>query len=214
MTRPNQLSNKHQSSGFTLLEVLVVMMIVSLVSVVLMQGMSLILNLRDNLGDQMFDLDQTVLKRNLVRQPLQGLYADFDDELNIFSGQPTKISGLTIQPLLRRAGRPIPFSMTIEYDESLRSNTLVYREDQDEPLRIATWEGEPAFFRYIGDETGWADAWPPVGLSSAVIANVITEVRAPQLPELIFLNTGSKQELDYAVNIQTRRNRIPRDPVF
>jgi len=202
----------HHASGFTLLEVLVVLMIVSLISVVLMQGMGLMLNLRDNFGDQMVGLDRETVKRNLVRQPLMGLIPDFSEGENVFLGTADALSGLTIQPLLRRAGRSIPFSYSLEYDSAERMNTLLYREDQDPPMTIASWEGERAYFRFIGDTTtGWVESWPP---DQEFPANPgqITEIRPPQIPELIYLVTGSKDEMDYAVPILTRRNRVPRDP--
>ena len=57
--------------GFTLLEVLVVLVITALVSVVLMQGMGLVLGLRDNLGDKLLELDQLSLERNRIILPLE-----------------------------------------------------------------------------------------------------------------------------------------------
>ena len=62
--------------GFTLLEVLVVLVITALVSVVLMQGMGLVLGLRDNLGDKLLELDQLSLERNRIILPLEGLVPD------------------------------------------------------------------------------------------------------------------------------------------
>lgn len=200
--------------GFTLLEVLVMMVIVSLISVVLMQGMGLILNLRDNLGDQMIDLDRAVLKRNLVRQPLQGLVPDFSGGASLFQGRADRVSGLTLQPLLRRPGRTIPFSLILDYDERDQINTLTYREDEDEPILLASWPGTRAQFRFIGDDTGWSKIWPPAQAPVSLTTTVIGDIAAPQLPELVYLATGSAQEQDYAVHILSRRNRIPRDPTF
>lgn len=201
--------------GFTLLEMLVVLVIVSLVSVVLMQGMSLILNLRNNLGDKVLDLDRAALKRSIIRLPLEGLTADFNDGEDVFSGTLKSVSGLTIQPLFRRGGRPIPFALTLEYDDRESLNSLAYREDHGEPVVLATWKGDEANFRYIGDANGWQPIWPPAETPILGVTSVIiTDIRPPQLPELVYLDTHSADEPDYAVAIQSRRNRIPRDPVF
>lgn len=200
--------------GFTLLEVLVVLVIVSLISVVLMQGMGLILNLRDNLGDRMADLERAALQRSVIRLPLEGLVADFNDGESIFTGTAERISGLTIQPLFRRGGRPIPFALTLEYEEGKELNSLYYTEDQDERLLLASWSGKRAYFRYIGDPRGWVPSWPPGDAPVLGLTTIVADVRPPQLPELIFLDTQSELELDYAVAIQGRRNRIPRDPIF
>jgi len=43
---------------------------------------------------------------------------------------------------------------------------------------------------------------------------MIGEIRPPQLPELIYIETNSVQEPDFAVEVLGRRNRIPRDPIF
>jgi len=105
--------------------------------------------------------------------------------------------------------------MTLEYVADKKINTLIYQEDEDEPLVLAEWQGGQARFKYIGDTTGWAEQWPPSEAPIIMGANqMITDIRPPQLPELIFLETGSGDEIDYAVAIQTRRNRVPRDPIF
>jgi general secretion pathway protein J len=198
-------------AGFTILEVLVVLIIVSLISVVLMQGLTLVLNLRNAFGDQMLELDRATVKRNLVQQPLRGLVPDFNDGEDQFVGTAASVSGLTLQPLYRRSGRATPFSLTLEYDESQRTNKLLYRENRNAPLEIAEWPGERAYFRFIGDANGWAEAWPPTDMMQAM-PGVITDIRPPQLPELIYLVTGDTTEIDYAVAIGARRNRVPRDP--
>ncbi len=200
--------------GFTILEILVVLIIASLTSVILMQGLTLILNLRNNYSDVIVDLDQEVVKRNLIRQPLEGLVPDFVDGDTIFSGTSQAIKGLTIQPLLRRPGRPIPFALRLQYDPRDTQNILYYQEDRDEPLVLAQWQGGEARFRYIGDAAGWNAVWPPEEPSNFGSTQIITDVKPPQLPELVYLETQSAQELDVGVSILTRRIRTPRDPMF
>ena len=205
---------KHDEHGFTILEILVVLIIASLTSVILMQGLTLILNLRNNFSDVIVDLDQELVKRNLLRQPLEGLVPDFNDGDSIFSGTAQTIKGLTIQPLLRRPGRPIPFGLRLQYDQGETENTLYYQEDRDAPLVLAKWPGAEAHFRFIGDATGWSETWPPEETGNFGSAQIITDVKPPQLPELVYLETQSAQELDVGVSILTRRIRTPRDPVF
>ncbi len=196
--------------GFTLLEVLVVLVITALVSVVLMQGMGLVLGLRDNLGDKLLELDQLSLERNRIILPLEGLVPDFDDGEDKFKGAESRISGLTIKPLLRREGRPTRFNFNLRYDERTNLNTLVYQEGDDPVITISSWEGGQARFRYIGVDNQWVESWP---LESAPLQlGVITEARPPQLPDLIVLNTQSSDVLDYAVAILARRARQSRDP--
>ncbi len=213
MTASVSSSASASGRGFTLLEVLVVLVITSLISVVLIQGLGTVLNLRNSFGAQMLDLDKVILKRNLVRLPLSGLVGDFNDGANIFAGNETLISGLTLQTLSRRPGRPTPFTLAIEFNEEEKLNALVYRESNDKPMTLVQWTGERARFKFIGDPNGWLKSWPPDSMA-ANSSNMIGEIRPPQLPELIYIETNSVQEPDFAVEVLGRRNRIPRDPIF
>jgi|GEM_PF-1383557 len=205
-------SHRTGERGFTLLEVLVVLMIAALIGVVLMQGLGVVLNLRDNFSGTILDLDRTVVKRNLIRQPLTGVVPDFNDGEQIFAGTPESVSGLTLRPLLRRPGRPTAFSLALTYDPGESLNELTYREERDEPVVLAEWTGPQASFRYMGMQTDWTPVWPPDGPNSFGAGQIITELRPPQLPELVFLDTQSADEPDVAVAMTARRNRIPRDP--
>jgi general secretion pathway protein J len=210
----NTIENMHgrrSAKGFTLLEAIVVMVITSLISVVLIQGLGMVLNLRGTFGDKMVGLDQNLIRRSMVTSPLEGLLGDFDDGEFIFRGNSQQIVGLTLRPLTRRSGRPQPFILEIAYDDSTRMNSLVYREARDQPIILAQWEGDLALFRYIGDDRGWLDQWPD-NAPTFNPGNVITDVRPPQLPELIYLQTNSLTEADFSVVVMGRRNRVPRDP--
>jgi prepilin-type N-terminal cleavage/methylation domain-containing protein len=207
----SKLSHQNpRERGFTLLEVLVVLVITALVSAVLMQGMGLVLGLRDNLGEKLLDLDQLSLERNRVLLPLEGLVPDFDDGDDKFEGVEGRVSGLTLKPLLRREGRPTRFAINLLYDESSNLNTLVYQEGNDPVVTLSSWEGGQARFRYIGVDGEWVESWPQK--SAPIQLGVITEIRPPQLPDLILLDTQSSNVPDFAVAILARRMRMPRDP--
>jgi general secretion pathway protein J len=200
------------STGFTLLEVLVVLTIASLISLVLMQGLGMVLNLRNSFGGQILDIDREVVKRNLMRQPLDGLVPDFEDGASIFSGEPARVSGLTTTPLLRRNGRPTPFALTLAFDPASSSNSLSYQEIEDEPITLSEWVGPEAKFKFLGIQTGWVEAWPPGQPQVFGVSQIITDIRPPQLPEMVYLDTQGLAEPPLAVAVTARRNRLPRDP--
>src|SRR3954471_16161054 len=104
-----------QSSGFTLLETLVVLVITSLISVVLVQGFGLILAARTSVQTKLVDVDQAVLQRNLFLEPLRGILPDYPNRPHIFVGESRKLSGLTVRPLQERFGGPVAFTMSMEY---------------------------------------------------------------------------------------------------
>ncbi|MBL8645143.1 MAG: prepilin-type N-terminal cleavage/methylation domain-containing protein [Rhodospirillaceae bacterium] len=195
--------------GFTLLEVIVVLVIISLISLVMMQGMTLVLNMRNNLGAQIVDIDQEALRRSLVLQPIEGIVPDFAEGEYMFKGNEEAIAGLTLKPLLRRGGRPIPFSLRLTYDNQSKINTLIYQEDEDAPIELTTWEGEPARFQFLVGDTDWTAVWP------AEAAPVLTDLNydiPPQVPDLVSLQTNSVVVPEYTVALFPRKNRIPKDP--
>ena len=198
--------------GFTLLEVLVVLIIASLISVVLMQGLFLVLNLRDNLGDNLLDLDQTSLERSRALQPLEGLLPDFNDGQNQFKGTASTISGLTNKPLLRREGLPTPFSLSIKYDERRGLSTLVYQEVEDPAVVLTSWEGKGSRFRYIGNPGLWSESWPEESMVKPL--GIIGELISSQLPELILIDPNSNDMPPVAVAILSQRVRMAREPPF
>ncbi len=199
--------------GFTLLEVITVLMIASLLSVVLMQGLSLVLNLRTSLGVFLFDLDKKLLARNRILEPLRGIVPDFNDGTHIFRGTSQQISGLTINPLFARPGRPTPFTISLSVEPREDIASVFYTEQDSEPILIASIPTEAVRFRFLGASGLWSEVWPnlnePVELGAIVgVARVI------QIPKVIVLELNSQAEPDIAVALLAKPERPPRDPPF
>jgi prepilin-type N-terminal cleavage/methylation domain-containing protein len=196
--------------GFTLLEVIVVLVITSLTSVVVLQGLSLVMTSRASLNMALSDLDQRTLLRARILTPIQGLVPDFDNGEFAFSGTENQITGLTITPLLGQSGRPTPFTLTLSYDTGENLNVLSYQESDGGQIAIARWQGERAKYRYIGQDGTWSDAWP--GALPPPLPGTFIDVRPPQLPQLVALVASSDDLPDLTVPVHTRRTRLARDP--
>ncbi len=152
---------KNRESGFTLLEVLVVLVITSLISVVLIQGFSLILGARNSVQNKIVGLEQVVLKQNIFLEPLRGILPDYPNEPHIFHGEPQTVSGLTIRPLQSRVGTPVGFSMSMSYDSGRDETELIYQERGFPSQSLGRWKGAEGTFRYRDRTGSWLETWPP-----------------------------------------------------
>lgn len=165
------------AGGFTLFEMLVVLVITGLMGAVLMQGFGIILATRMSVSNTISNLQQVVLSQNIIVDPLRGVLPDYENNPNQFRGRSRNLSGQTLRPLLSRSGAPTPFKMTLDYDPSSGDTTLVYEEPGRPKSELARWAGINAEFKYR-DITGvWASNWPP-------------PAGTPQTPWLIWIDIG------------------------
>ncbi|MHB1206448.1 MAG: PulJ/GspJ family protein [Rhodospirillaceae bacterium] len=170
------------SAGFTLLETLVVLVITSLVSVVLVQGMGLVLSARTSVENKLVDADQFILQRNILLDPLRGVVPDYPNRPNIFNGQPRQVHGFTVRPLEERLGSPVGFTMVMDYDSGADETFVTYQEEGAEKLVVARWPGNIGNFYYRDRAGEWAQSWPPAGLAADEVS---------QTPFLIRVEMGT-----------------------
>lgn len=190
-------NNTPNTRGFTLLEVLVVLVITSLISVVLIQGFALVLGARTSFQDKIVGLEQAVLKQNIFLEPLRGVLPDYPNRPNIFHGESKTIRGLTVRSLQSRIGTPISFSMSLNYDSQRNETALVYQESGFAPQTLGEWEGDEGVFRYRDRRGSWLDTWPP-------------NLDVPQTPWLIQLDMGTGFPSSFVVNVNGPHQRILR----
>ncbi len=161
--------------GFTLFEVLVVLVITGMISAVLMQGFSIVLGTRLSVADKIGDLQSLVISQNVVTEPIRGIVPDDSKEPKVFNGQARMLSGRTVRPLLSPPGIPTSFTLTLENETG--GTKLVYEERGMPKADIAHWQGNAPTFKYRDFKGGWLSSWPPLGTVS-------------QTPWLIWIDTG------------------------
>ena len=183
--------------GFTLLEVIVVLMISGLISVILIQGLSLVLTTRLRVNDALSDLDVKGVQANILSTPLRGVLPDYTDGPNVFLGAKTQLRGLTLSPLQGTYGAPTGFGMSIEFAGLENVTTLTYSERGYEPIELARWPGNVGEFSYLGRKGSWKEAWPPPG----------DDIK--QAPRTIRLVTGL-QETAFVVRVMGPHDRVGR----
>lgn len=164
--------------GFTLFEMIVVMVISSLMAAVLMQGFSMVLGTRLSVNNTIADLQRVVISQNVPVDPLRGILPDYKDNPYQFRGQPRTMSGQTLRPLLSPVGAPTPFTMALEFDGGTNQTVLTYEEPGRTKTEIGRWPGSESSFKYRDISGAWQSSWPPQASTS-------------QTPWLIWVDIGT-----------------------
>lgn len=165
-------SGKHGSNGFTLIEILVVLIIVGMTSAVVFQAFDRVYRLQNRFGVELFNAQQGAMSIDWFRQTVQGLLSDYGDGANKFSGSAHEFSGLSTNPLSGEYGSATGIRWKIFFDPQTGKTQLVYTDARVESP-VAVWQGGAARFVYMDDRLEPHDTWPPaLGMW-------------PQLPRLI-----------------------------
>ena len=174
---------KTHNRGFTLLEVLVVLIITGMLTAVLTQALGFVLQIRLSVMNKITGLEKTAVTRSLYLSPLEGLVPDYPEKPDIFVGSENKIHGLTTHAIENRPGAIVPFEMYFDSDPNNSQTTLIYKERGREPLKLGSWPGNVGRFTYK-DRTGpWLAAWPP--------AQAIGKERPSQTPWSVRIEMGT-----------------------
>lgn len=167
-------------NGFTLLEMLVVLVLVSLISVLMLQGLAYTLQLRTRFLVVLDDLQTGLLQAYWFRSTTEGLITDYKDGKNVFQGTAETFSGLTLAALDGLPGVPLPFAWEIQ--QIGEETRLIYRNQHQEVWEIGHWFGVEGEFQYRAGDGKWYTEWPPkFGLEP------------PQLPSMIVFNGKRRQ---------------------
>jgi prepilin-type N-terminal cleavage/methylation domain-containing protein len=163
--------------GFTLIEMLVVLIITALVSGVLFQALERSYSLQRRFGTELFKVQQGQMAIDWYRQTVQGLYPDQPNASNIFKGDAVSFTGLTTNPLGEEYGAPTPIQWALVARTDQPRVDLVYREHGQDTV-IASWQGTEAKFAYYDEQQVAHDTWPPaLGLFPQLPRQVQLEAR-------------------------------------
>jgi prepilin-type N-terminal cleavage/methylation domain-containing protein len=192
-----------EQTGFTLVEVLVTLVLLSMVAAIVFGSLAQVLDARARLRPYLDQSEETALVASWFRQTVQALIADYETGKNRFTASANAFSGLTASPLLGPAGTPTAFTWTLNYDPASNLTFLEYREKPSDTVDIARWSGKDAVFSYYGQDQEWRRVWPPIDLS--------TSTTAMQLPQLVRLG-GLPSGLFPTIVAAPRAAPIPRPP--
>lgn len=168
MSHPSDIPQPGRSgqAGFTLIEVLVVLIIVGVTSGVLFQALEQAYRLQERFGSELFKVQQGQMAADWYRQTVQGLQPDYPDSRNLFRGEDRMFSGLSSNPLGDEYGAPTPIIWKIRANQQNNTTELVYLEGARETA-ILNWRGNQGQFVYVDEQHIPHDSWPPpLGLST------------------------------------------------
>lgn len=166
------------SAGFTLLEILVVLVLTSLVTGILLQGLQQVFRLQRHFGTEMFHAQHEAMRINWLRNSINGIMPDYDDGKSRFKGESRRMSGQTTMPLDSPDGALVPFVWRMEFDPRAGEMAL-FASERTEVQPILTWPGNDGRFLYVDDKGISHESWPPF---SGKVA---------QVPQTIVLEMGA-----------------------
>lgn len=177
--------NPSNQAGFTLIEVLVVLIMVALISSVLFQALERAYRLQERFGIELFKVQQGQMAADWYRQTIQGLYPDQPDGRNRFHGEAHEFSGLSGNPLGDEYGAPTPITWKIRNNQQNGTTELVYIEDKRE-TPVLSWRGNQARFIYLDEQRAPHDRWPPpLGLFTQLPRQIQIEAKDAGQPIVI-----------------------------
>lgn len=160
--------------GFTLVEMLVVLLIAGMASGLLFEAAAQLMGMQARLERQLTRLRGDGLRADWLRQVVQGLQPDYADGKEIFKGSPRGFSGLTTNPLSAGYSASQPFAVTLTHDAAQNRMLLGYGSGSSASV-LLSWPGDQGRLRYLDDRGEAREDWPPpLG-------------RWPQLPRAITL---------------------------
>ena len=173
-----------ESRGFTLIEILVVLVITGFIVAILLQSLHQVIRLQTHFGSEIFHTQNGAMYADWFRQSIRGLMPDHVSGSRKFRGEPRRLSGLTISPMELESGSPAPFVWRLEFDSHTDLTALVYGDKGGkQTLTILTWRTDRGRFIYVDAENEAHDSWPPA------------PGKWPQLPKAIYLECGNGENM-------------------
>ena len=143
-------------AGLTLLEMLVVMVLVSLLGTLLMQGVGFFTGKYQAVQRARADLSLAELQRHWFASTVRGL-TPYGVEARRFVGNARAFEGITLVPLWAEPGMPVTARWTIGDGDA---STVLYAENGSRPWTVLPANGERFVFDYADSAFRWYDRWP------------------------------------------------------
>lgn len=192
----------HNMKGFTLLEMMVVLVLVSLITVLLMQGFSFVVGLQERIRNQLVLIQELELREQWFRIVVRSHHRGRAVDQAPFIGEPNEMSGLVLQALVGGTGMPTKVTWRLER-QGLES-VLSYQEAELEPVRIMAWSDEAPEFRFLDASGTLNEYWPPRTEGNSLPFNLNQNPNIAGLPKgVALLDTSGQGKLFWYVSISS-----------
>lgn len=165
-----------RTGGFTLVEVLVVLVVAALVSGVLLGGFERVLDIRLRLTGFLDGVEGPTLIADWFRASVAGLVPDVRGGHDRFTGSARRLSGLSLAPLNAAAAVPTAITWEVTFDPAAGRTYLRYRNGGGPEMTIASWPGDYGGLSYCDSAFACQPSWPPDNRSSQLPALVRLDI--------------------------------------
>ncbi|MEY3220943.1 MAG: hypothetical protein RIT27_2300 [Pseudomonadota bacterium] len=197
-----------QNNGFTLLEVLVVLVLLSLISALAFEILGQTASLRGQFLETLDELQQGVIREHWFRSSVSALISDYPPEEGVgvvfqtrksqtFQGKETEFSGLTLSALDNDIGIPTAFGWQLVFENN--ETILRYKNSEEQWWEVMRWIGNEGFFSYQAKDGSWHKTFPlpetkaPNNLDE-ISAMIMALEKPAQLPRTILLQVKKNNE--------------------
>lgn len=186
--------------GFTLVEVLVVLVITALVSALLLQALAQIYRLQGRFGEQLSQSQVGVMRADWYRQLVQGLKPDFTNGKQKFSGNAERLQGLSATLPGAAGGAPRWVELWVQRSESAAQGGSVRLRVGDQESVLFDWSARGrAELAYLDDDGQEYSQWPP--LMQARLQLGPDPLPPAQLPAAVLLKLPTEAGLQVLVAV-------------
>ena len=147
---------RRAQQGLTLIEMLVVLVLVSLLGTLLIQGTGYFLGRYAQVTRVHRDASLAALRQHWFVSTVQAMVPS-RLETRQFTGDDTAFEGTTLQSLAAESGLPVRVRWSISGDRG--GDSVVYTEDGAEPWTVLTSEEGELAFEYADASGAWRDHW-------------------------------------------------------
>ena len=195
--RPRQRARR--SRGFTLLEMLVTLVVVSLVAGVLGQALFQLARIERLLeGGQLSSMADAV-RANWVRSAIEFLLPGEEGSSERLVGSERELEGLSADVPMLPAPGLAKLHLRLEFDAAAGAtqlqllDTAASQGQAGEPVVLLSWPGREGRFRYLDDAGVWHENWPlPLKSSAAGLPRaILLETGLPALPAVVAATRAS-----------------------
>ena len=195
--RPRQRARR--SRGFTLLEMLVTLVVVSLVAGVLGQALFQLARIERLLeGGQLSSMADAV-RANWVRSAIEFLLPGEEGSSERLVGSERELEGLSADVPMLPAPGLAKLHLRLDFDAAAGAtqlqllDTSASQGQAGEPVVLLSWPGREGRFRYLDDAGVWHENWPlPLKSSAAGLPRaILLETGLPALPAVVAATRAS-----------------------
>jgi prepilin-type N-terminal cleavage/methylation domain-containing protein len=176
-SRTRRGAGPRRPQGFTLVEVIVVLVIVALISGTVLAAFQRVLDVRLRLAAFLDGIDTPDLVAGWFRDSVVGLIPDVKGGPGEFSGTARRFSGLTIAPLNGLSGVPTQVVWQLDFDPDAGRTYLRYQAATDPRMTIASWPDDRGSIQYCTAGLACFNAWPPPDRRPNQVQQVPTLIR-------------------------------------